>query len=114
MCIRDSNTPVYFVFFVSKIFGRKFGICKRLDVYKRQADMVALGRQSLADPKLPAKYLADKEDEINWCVACDKCVELLIRQENVGCTVYNRPYTELIRKIREEKGKLRFKVTGLD
>lgn len=78
------------------------------------ADMVALGRQSLADPKLPAKYLADKEDEIDWCVACDKCVELLIRQENVGCTVYNRPYTELIRKVREEKGKLRFKVTGLD
>ena len=77
-------------------------------------DMVALGRQSLADPKLPAKYLNDKEDEIKWCTACDKCVELLIRQENVGCTTYNKPYTELIRKVREEKGKLRFKVTAED
>ena len=78
------------------------------------ADMVALGRQSLADPKLPAKYIADKEDEIKWCIACDRCVELLIRQENVGCTIHNRPYTELLRKVREEKGKLKFKVTADD
>ena len=76
------------------------------------ADMVALGRQSLADPKLQIKYLTDKEDEIDWCTACDKCVELLIQQENVGCTVYNRPYTELIRKVRAEKGKLKFKRTA--
>ncbi len=78
------------------------------------ADMVALGRQSLADPKLPAKYLADKEDSIDWCTACDKCVELLIHQENVGCTTYNRPYTELIRKVRAEKGKIKFKRTAAD
>ena len=65
------------------------------------------------DP-LRAKYLADKDDEIDWCVACDRCVELLIRQENVGCTTYNKPYTELIRKVRKEKGLLRQKVTGLD
>jgi len=78
------------------------------------ADMVALGRQSLADPKLPAKYLADKEDAIKWCTACDQCVELLIQQENVGCTVYNRPYTELLRKVRAEKGKLKFKRTAAD
>ena len=78
------------------------------------ADMVALGRQSLADPKLPAKWLADKEDEIKWCIACDACVELLIRQENVGCTVHNKPYVALLRKVRAEKGPLKWKVTGED
>ncbi|MCX6346591.1 MAG: 2,4-dienoyl-CoA reductase, partial [Actinobacteria bacterium] len=60
------------------------------------------------------KYLTDKEDEIDWCTACDKCVELLIQQENVGCTTYNKPYTELIRKVRAEKGKLKFKRTAAD
>ena len=69
-------------------------------------DMIALGRQSLADPKLPAKYLADKEDEINWCVACDSCAELLTQQENVGCVVYNKPYAEVLKECRKNKGRI--------
>ena len=75
------------------------------------ADMIALGRQSLADPKLPIKYLEDREDEINWCIACDFCVELLIRQQNTGCVVHNKPYTEILQKTRAEFGKLEMKVT---
>ncbi len=75
------------------------------------ADMISLGRQSLADPKLPAKYMADKEDDINWCVACDACVELLIRQQNVGCVVHNKPYTKILQDVRKEKGKLKWKLT---
>ena len=47
-------------------------------------DMIALGRQSLADPLLPKKYLEGREDEIKWCTACDNCIEFLIRQKNVG------------------------------
>lgn len=42
------------------------------------ADMLALGRQSLADPKLPSKYLADKEGEINWCT-CSSSLSLPVR-----------------------------------
>ncbi|MCK5570070.1 MAG: 2,4-dienoyl-CoA reductase, partial [Spirochaetes bacterium] len=74
-------------------------------------DMIALGRQSLADPLLPAKYLEGKEDEIKWCTACDNCVELLIRQQNVGCTTYNKPYTKLLKDVRKKMGKLQWKVT---
>lgn len=69
-------------------------------------DMIALGRQSLADPKLPAKYLTDREDEINWCVACDSCAELLTQQENVGCVVYNKPYAEILKECRRKKGRV--------
>ncbi|MPN48311.1 hypothetical protein SDC9_195918 [bioreactor metagenome] len=75
------------------------------------ADMIALGRQSLADPKTPAKYMADKEDEINWCVACDCCLELLIYQQNVGCVVHNKPYSKILQDVRKEKGRLRLKIT---
>ncbi len=74
-------------------------------------DMIALGRQSLADPLLPAKYLEGKEEKIKWCTACDNCVELLIRQQNVGCTTHNKPYTQLLKDVRKKMGKLQWKVT---
>jgi 2,4-dienoyl-CoA reductase-like NADH-dependent reductase (Old Yellow Enzyme family) len=74
-------------------------------------DMVALGRQSFADPFVPQKLMEGREDEIDWCTACDNCIELLIRQQNVGCTTYNKPYREALRIIRQEEGKLKAKRT---
>jgi 2,4-dienoyl-CoA reductase-like NADH-dependent reductase (Old Yellow Enzyme family) len=74
-------------------------------------DMIALGRQSLADPLLPGKYLEGREDEIKWCTACDNCIEFLIRQKNVGCATYNRPYTLSLQAIRKAEGDLREKRT---
>lgn len=51
-------------------------------------DMIALGRQSFADPELPKKYLDDREDEIRWCTCCDGCGQLLGSQKPVKCVVY--------------------------
>jgi len=69
-------------------------------------DMVALGRQSLADPYLPKKLSEGKRDEVDWCTTCDNCIEFLIRQEPVGCAVYQREYTKRLQEIRKEKGTL--------
>jgi len=69
-------------------------------------DMVAIGRQSLADPLLPAKLEAGKAAEIDWCTACDNCIEFLIRQRPVGCSTYERAYTEELKEIRREQGRL--------
>ncbi len=74
-------------------------------------DMIALGRQSLADPLLPKKYLEGRESEIKWCTACDNCIEFLIRQKNVGCATYNKPYTLSLQEIRRAEGNLREKHT---
>jgi 2,4-dienoyl-CoA reductase-like NADH-dependent reductase (Old Yellow Enzyme family) len=74
-------------------------------------DMIALGRQSLADPLLPKKYLEGREDEIKWCTACDNCIEFLIRQKKVGCATYNAPYTKSLQDIRREEGSLKEKRT---
>ncbi len=74
-------------------------------------DMIALGRQSLADPLLPKKYLEGREDDIKWCIACDNCIEFLIRQKNVGCAVYNKPYTKSLQEIRRAEGSLKEKHT---
>lgn len=74
-------------------------------------DMIALGRQSFADPLLPLKYEEGREDEIKWCTACDNCIEFLIRQKNVGCAVYNKPYTKSLQDIRKAEGQLKEKHT---
>ncbi|MDR2357820.1 MAG: FAD-dependent oxidoreductase [Oscillospiraceae bacterium] len=38
-----------------------------------QADVVQLGRQTLADPDLPAKARSGREDEVNQCLRCLTC-----------------------------------------
>lgn len=63
-------------------------------------DMIAIGRQSLADPALPKKYLEDREEEINWCRCCDCCCKLEERQKETGCVVYNPYYAEVFRNSR--------------
>lgn len=74
-------------------------------------DMICLGRQSFADPLLPKKYLEGNEKDIKWCTACDNCIEFLIRQKNVGCATYNKPYTLSLQEIRKAEGNLREKHT---
>jgi hypothetical protein len=68
--------------------------------------MVALGRQSFADPLLPLKVREDRLDEINYCTACDNCLELLIQQSPIGCCTFNKYYTNVLVETRKEKGKL--------
>ena len=70
-------------------------------------DMIGLGRQSFADPLLPKKLREGKEDEIKWCTVCDNCIELLIRQSKVGCSTYNKTYTDILVETRKEHGPLK-------
>lgn len=76
------------------------------------ADGIAIGRQSIADSELPGKYCEDKEDEIKWCMCCDGCSELMIRQSKVGCIVHDKYYRDLVLKHRKEDGKLTRVVTA--
>jgi 2,4-dienoyl-CoA reductase (NADPH2) len=49
-------------------------------------DMVAMGRALIADPRLPEKARAGKEDEILHCVACGQgCFDNLFRVKAVEC-----------------------------
>ncbi|MDR2771190.1 MAG: FAD-dependent oxidoreductase [Clostridiales Family XIII bacterium] len=41
-----------------------------------QADVVALGRQTLADPFFPLKARTGREDEINQCLRCMSCFSM--------------------------------------
>ena len=72
-----------------------------------KVDMIALGRQSFADPLLPLKLRTGKENEIKWCTLCDNCLELLIRQREIGCCTYNKYYTNVLVECRKQFGPLR-------
>jgi len=74
-------------------------------------DMIALGRQALADPQIPLKLRAGREGEINWCIACNNCLKLLLGQQNVGCVTFNPVYAKLLKEMRARKRRPRFKRT---
>lgn len=77
------------------------------NIEKGYVDMLALGRQSFADPLLPLKLREGREDEIKYCTVCDNCLELLIQQSPIGCCTYNKYYTDVLVKTRKEKGRLK-------
>jgi 2,4-dienoyl-CoA reductase-like NADH-dependent reductase (Old Yellow Enzyme family) len=77
------------------------------NIQKGYVDMVALGRQSLADPLIPLKLREGCEDEIDYCTTCDNCLELLIQQSPIGCATYNKFYTDTLVQTRKEKGRLK-------
>ncbi len=70
-----------------------------------KVDMVGVGRQTLADPLFAGKILAGQVERINFCTACQGCVELLAAQCRVGCTVYDPECKEALREVRQAGGR---------
>jgi 2,4-dienoyl-CoA reductase-like NADH-dependent reductase (Old Yellow Enzyme family)/thioredoxin reductase len=52
-----------------------------------KADLVAMGRPLVADPDLPEKAKQGRLDQIRRCIACDLCVDMLFKGEEIKCTV---------------------------
>ncbi|MDN5336569.1 MAG: hypothetical protein PWR02_1595 [Synergistales bacterium] len=53
-----------------------------------KADLVAMGRASLADPWFPNKYFEGKRDDIRPCIGCQQgCLEVLFKNEPIRCLV---------------------------
>lgn len=53
-----------------------------------KADLIAMGRASLADPELPNKFERGDYDEIRHCIACQQgCLERLFDNEPIRCLV---------------------------
>lgn len=53
-----------------------------------QADLVALGRELIADPKWPDKVENNSIPDINRCIACNQgCIDRLFQQEDTQCLV---------------------------
>ncbi|MDR0818924.1 MAG: NAD(P)/FAD-dependent oxidoreductase [Oscillospiraceae bacterium] len=52
-----------------------------------KADIVELGRQSLADPDFPLKARTGREDDINKCMRCNTCFEYTGSIRSLRCAI---------------------------
>jgi len=71
------------------------------NIAEGRADMVGIGRQSLADPLFAKKALAGDLKEIRYCLACGGCSSLLVNQGRVGCSAHDPFYKEELREVRK-------------
>jgi 2,4-dienoyl-CoA reductase-like NADH-dependent reductase (Old Yellow Enzyme family)/thioredoxin reductase len=73
----------------------------------RKADLVAMGRSSLADPELPKKYFEGRYDDIRPCIGCQQgCLEVLFKNEPIRCLVnptLGFEYKDEIKKAEKPK-----------
>jgi 2,4-dienoyl-CoA reductase (NADPH2) len=73
------------------------------------ADMISMARPFLADPEWVNKAEAEKEDEINTCIACNQaCLDHVFEQKVASCLVNPRACheTELNYNPTEHKKKI--------
>lgn len=58
-----------------------------------KADLIAMGRQSLADPEFPNKVLLGNEDEIAPCIGClQGCIGYLFRHDKMRISCLINPF----------------------
>ncbi len=77
------------------------------------ADMVAVGRGLIADPRLFEKIREGHPEDIRYCVACNQgCCDALFRGESVGCMLNARASFERERRIVPAAAPKRIAVVG--
>lgn len=78
-----------------------------------QADMIALGRQLLADPDYVNKIEKGDLEDIRYCLACnDGCLMRMVREDRVSCSINPECAHELERQILPTKTPKRIWVIG--
>lgn len=52
-----------------------------------KADLIAIGRQLIADPEFPRKVASGEFDEIRPCIRCNRCLHRIFQQKRIRCAV---------------------------
>jgi len=52
-----------------------------------KADLIAIGRQLIADPFWPVKAAANRSEDIVPCLSCNMCIDTALSMEGVRCSV---------------------------
>ncbi len=65
-------------------------------VAEGRADLVGMARALVADPELPNKAREGKFDEINYCIACCRCLDTAMGGECPSCAVNARVGREAV------------------
>ncbi len=76
-----------------------------------KADMVAMGRSSLADPELPNKYMQGNTEDICLCIGCQQgCFQRVFMNEPIRCLVNPELGFEYLQELEKAKGGPKKKV----
>lgn len=65
-----------------------------------KADLVGMARALVADPELPNKAQRDQLFDINYCIACCRCLDTAISHECPSCAVNARVGREAVYQIK--------------
>lgn len=77
------------------------------------ADLISMARPFLADPEWVNKAKAEKEDEINTCIACNQaCLDHVFQQKVASCLVNPRACHETELNYNLTKNKKKIAVIG--
>ncbi|TDT63257.1 FAD-dependent oxidoreductase [Fonticella tunisiensis] len=78
-----------------------------------KADLVAMGRASLADPELPNKFAEGRYDDIRHCIGCQQgCLARLFNNEPIRCVVNPTLGFEYLNETKKAKTPKKVTVVG--
>ncbi|MCX7634132.1 MAG: FAD-dependent oxidoreductase [Syntrophales bacterium] len=78
-----------------------------------KADLIAMGRGSLADPELPNKYAEGRYEDIRHCIGCQQgCLEILFRNEPIRCLVNPTLGFEYLQELKKAPTAKKVTVVG--
>lgn len=78
-----------------------------------KADLISMGRASLADPQLPNKYATGRADDIKTCIACQQgCKGIVGKGEPIRCMVNPSLGFEYLKEAKEAAVKKKVTVVG--
>jgi len=78
-----------------------------------KADIIAMGRASLADPELPNKFAAGRYEDIRPCIGCQQgCLEILFKNEPIRCLVNPTLGFEYLNELKKARKPRQVTVVG--
>ena len=77
-----------------------------------RAELVGMARALVADPHLPNKAMAGRFDDINYCIACCRCLDTAISGQCPSCAVNARVGREAVYNIEPAAESRRVLVVG--
>ncbi len=79
----------------------------------KKADLIAMGRPSLADPDLPNKFANGKYDDIRHCIGCQQgCLEFVFKNEPIRCLVNPTCGYEYLKEFKKTERPKKITVVG--
>ncbi len=78
-----------------------------------KADLIVMGRASLADPALPNKFAAGEYEDIRPCIGCQQgCLDILFKNEPIRCLSNPTLGFEYLNEFHKAENPKRITVVG--